>query len=129
MSRDWSLVTPLHGTRHAAASQRDDTAVADAAIARVLAAEAAARDDVATAEREAEALRDDARRRARRIAERGERRTRDARRRHEAAVAREVARLEAESDAQGHAQPLTDADRARIERAVAAVAAMLTGSP
>ena len=99
----------------------------DAAIARVLAAEASAREDVEAAGREAEGLLDNARARAREIGDRAERRARTARSRYEAAVMWQVACIEAEAAELQTEHALTASDRERIARAVAAVAADLTG--
>jgi vacuolar-type H+-ATPase subunit H len=130
MSYRWFLASGK-GTQGVAPSsaQEDDPSVVDAAIARVLAAEASAREDVAAAAREADALLDDARGRAREIGDRAERRVRTARSRHDAAVTNEVARIEAEAAAQETGHALTGEDREHVARAVAAVAADLTGEP
>jgi hypothetical protein len=99
----------------------------DAAIGRVLAAEAAARATVEAASREAAAEVDAARRDARVILERTERRVRVARERHEAAVAERVAALEALAEAQSVRHVVTDAEAALAARAAAAIAAELAG--
>ena len=99
----------------------------DAAIARVLAAEASAREDVAAAAREAEDLLENARARARGIGVRAERRVRTARSRYDATMMKQVACIEAEAAALQTEHALTASDRERIARAVAAVAADLTG--
>jgi hypothetical protein len=125
-----AMILRLLGVRARAASTSTDdhdVAVADAAIARVLAAEAAAQDDGVRAEREAEALVDDARRRAREIADRAERRVRAARERFEATVAQEVARIAAEAAACDAPQPLGADERSAAVRAAVAVARELTG--
>jgi vacuolar-type H+-ATPase subunit H len=124
--------TSGHGTPRGVApssAREDDPAAVDAAIARVLAAEASAREDVEAAAREAEALLEDARGRAREICASAERRVRAARSRYDAAVGSEVGRIEAEAAAQETGHALNAEDREHVARAVAAVAADLTGEP
>jgi vacuolar-type H+-ATPase subunit H len=131
MSYRWFLASD-HGTPRGVApssAREDDPSVVDAAIARVLAAEASARKDVEAAALEADALLDDARRRAREIGDRAERRVRTARSRYDAAVRSEVARIEAEAAAQETEHALTAEDREHVARAVATVAGDLTGEP
>ena len=124
-----NLRLPRAHTRPPSASTaNEDGAAVDAAIARVLAAEASARDECEQAEREAEALLHEARRDARLIAERAERRVRFARERFEASVQREVARIAAQAAAFDVSSPLGDDERARAGRAAVDVAAELTGS-
>jgi hypothetical protein len=128
MSYRWFLAagngTPRAGAP--ASAREDDPSMIDAAIARVLAAEASAREEVEAAAREAEDLLDNARAGAREIGDRGERRVRSARSRYDAAVMKEVACVEAETAALQTEHALTASDRERIARAVAAVAADLT---
>lgn len=120
----------IGGAARAAANptRDDDPAAVDAAIARVLDAEARAHAEVERAAREADSLVDDARARARAIGERAEARVRRARHAYETAIATEVARIEVEAAAQEREHPLDQSDRDRVARAVARVAADLTGA-
>src|SRR5512137_2560525 len=102
-------------------------AVVDDAIARVLAAERAARESVAAVERQCAARVDDARAAARAIDERAERRIRAARERFEANVAREVEDLQAQADSLAAPRAPSEADARAVDAAVATLAAILTG--
>ena len=110
-----------------AALPDDDPAAIDAAIARVLDAESRARDRLAADMRACEAIVDDARQRARAIGERAEARSRKARAAFEAAIARDIARIDAEVATHGSAYSLDAADRAHVARAVARLADDLAG--
>ena len=100
---------------------------ADAAIARVLAAERAARVAVEHARTEVAALAENTRADARALAERTERRIRAV----VEASGRKLAVEQAEIDAQAlrldAPQPLSDGERALLQRAVAALAHELVG--
>jgi hypothetical protein len=100
----------------------------EAAIARVLAAEVAARGDIARARDAARQSDEDARTAARALAARNAARIaaiRNAFARHTEA---EVGALDREADALATAAPLDAADRERLARALAALAAKLTGA-
>ncbi len=101
----------------------------DAAIARVVAAEQAAKASIAAAREEAAALAEQSRAAARALADRTQQRIRRLRAAFERQVDGEVAAL----DAQGRALAGDDAPDAaeleRLERAVASLAAQLTGAP
>jgi vacuolar-type H+-ATPase subunit H len=99
----------------------------DAAIARVLEAEQAARDAVLAAEREAEQLTEEARGRARAIGERCERRIRSVLAVHDAHAAAHIAALDAEAATLGRPHALDADEVAEVRRAVLALAAELTG--
>jgi hypothetical protein len=99
----------------------------DAAIARVLAAESAARASIADVERDCAMRIERARAAARAIDERAEGRIRVARERFEANVAREVDALRLQADSLGGAHALDEADARAIDAAVAKLAAILTG--
>ena len=99
-----------------------------AAIARVLDAEHKARDAVRDAEAEAAAMIELARASARALAERTERRIRGVRAAFEARTSETVARDRRRGRRRGRAHELTAADLARLDAAVAALAALLTGS-
>ena len=103
------------------ASLPPDSAV-DAAIARVLDAERVARDAVMEAEAEAVRLNEDARARARTIAERCERRIRSVLAVHDAHVAERIAMLDAEAASLGRPHMLDADETARLARAVEALA-------
>jgi outer membrane protein TolC len=98
----------------------------EAAIARVLGAERDARESVAKAVREAEALNERARAVARSLAERTEQRIRAVRAAYEAHVSAEVAAIDAQAAEQDAGQPLTEIDLERLQRALVALAAELT---
>jgi vacuolar-type H+-ATPase subunit H len=108
------------------ASLPPDTAV-DAAIARVLEAERAARDAVLAAEGEAARLNEEARARARTIAERCERRIRSVLAVHDAHAAAHIAALDAEAASLGRPHVLDAAEVEQVRRAVEALAAEMTG--
>ena len=105
-----------------------DNAV-EAAITRVLDAEAAARDAIVHARNEALEIAEQARARARRLALHRDERIRSVRAAFERKVAADVAALEAEAAALDARHDLAPAEIARLERAVAALAARLTGDP
>jgi len=98
----------------------------DAAIARVLDAERAAGDAVAQAGETAAAMTEDARAAARALATRTERRIRSIRAAFEARTAAEVAALDAAATDAGAQHALTPEERARLDAAVAILAAELT---
>ena len=100
----------------------------DAAIARVLEAERAARDAVAQAGATAAATTEEARAAARTLAERTERRIRGIRAAFEEQATAEVAALEATAAETSMEHPLGPDELARVDAAVAALAARLTGS-
>ena len=102
-------------------------AAASAAIERVLEAEREAREAVASCEREARAIVDDARQRASRIAERTAARISTARGRVAARVADAVNRYETEAAALQTTAQIDQEAHKKLGRAVAAVAAELTG--
>jgi hypothetical protein len=108
------------------ASLPPDGAV-EAAIARVLEAERAAREAVTAAEREAARLDEEARGRARAIGERCERRIRSVLAVHDAHVTERVAALEAAGATLGRPHTPDAAEMARVARAVAALADELIG--
>jgi hypothetical protein len=103
--------------------------VIEAAITRVLEAEASARADVASARNEALMIAERAREQARRLGVTSDRRMRKVRAGFAGTVAVDVAALEAEATALGAAHNLTPADISRVETAVAALARALTGGP
>jgi SLT domain-containing protein len=96
------------------------------AIARVLDAERAARDDIRRAEGDAAASIEQARAAARAIAERVERRLRRVRTTFETRAADEVARLDAAALEAAQLHELTPADLDRVDAAIASLAARLT---
>ena len=101
---------------------------AETAITRVLSAERNACDAIAHATREAAALNELTRARARALVERTERRIRAVRAAFAARVTAEVATIDTQAVAQDAQQPLAAADLERHDRAVAAFAAELTES-
>jgi hypothetical protein len=111
-------------TSHRAASPD----AVDAAIARVLEAERAARDAVVQAGETAAAMTEEARAAARTLAERTERRIRGIRAAFEERATAEVAALDATAAATSQERALGADELARVEAAVAALAASLTGS-
>lgn len=102
-------------------------AAVEAAIARVLDAEHQARDAVGDADGAAAALIEMARASARALAERTEHRIRSVRAAFEAQTSETVAMLGAAADAAGAEHDLTAVDLARLDIAVTALAAFLTG--
>jgi len=102
-------------------------ATAEAAITRVLNAERDAREAIAQATREAVTMQENARAAARALSERTERRIREVRAALAARLAAEVEAIDAQAAAQDAGQALGAAELARLERAVAALAAELTG--
>jgi hypothetical protein len=98
----------------------------DAAIASVLDAEHSARDAVAQAGEAAAAMTEDARAGARDLAARTERRIRSIRAAFEARTAADVAALDAAATDAGATHRLTPGERARLDVAVATLAAELT---
>ena len=103
--------------------------VIEAAITRVLEAEAAARADVDRTRNEALLIAERARERTRRLGATGDRRIRKMRAAFAALVTAEVATLDAEAAALGVAHVLTPAEVARVEAAVTALAGAMTGGP
>ena len=106
---------------------RDDAI--EAAITRVLEAEAAARSDIARARSEATEIAELARQRARGLAIHTDRRIRMVRAAFAARVTAEVAALEAEADALSVTHDLTPSEVAQVETAVAALARGMAGGP
>jgi vacuolar-type H+-ATPase subunit H len=102
-------------------------AAASAAIERVLQAERNASEAVASCEREARAIVDEARQRAARIAERTTARISTARGRVAARVANAVKHYETEAAALQTTDQIDQEAHKKLEQAVAAVAAELTG--
>ena len=98
----------------------------DAAIARVLGAERDARDAVLAAERTAAAMAEAGRAAARAVAERTERRIRQVRVAFEARASAEVTALDAAAAEAGARHDLTPDELARLDAAVATLAARLT---
>jgi hypothetical protein len=101
----------------------------EAAIARVLAAEADARIAVQDARAAAEARAEAARAATRAIAQRTLSRIATVRMEFERRIAEDVAALNAEAEALAGAPTLSPAELAALERALAALAAELTGKP
>lgn len=100
----------------------------EAAIAQVLAAEAAARESMVQARRDAQHQAEQSRAAVRAVDERTQRRIRCLRTAFERAADADVMALQAQAQALTAPQaPATD-EAARIERAVARVAAQLTGA-
>lgn len=102
---------------------------AEAAIARVLAVERDARDDVTRASSDASAIIESSRNAARAIAERAERRIRRVREAFADHAAQQIAAIDAEVAAQDAARELSPDDLLRLERAVAALSIELTSAP
>ena len=121
-----------YGLSRAPAMTNPDRLLADeaveAAIARVLDAEHDAHDAVRAAERTAAAMAEAARAAARALAERTERRIRGVRAAFEARTAAEVAALDAAAAEAGARHDLTPDELARLDVAVATLAARLTGA-
>ena len=103
--------------------------VIEAAISRVLEAEAAARADVVSARGEATVIAERAREQVRQLGVTSDRRMRRVRAAFAAKVTAEVALLDAEAAALSIAHELTGAELARVETAVAALAGAMTGGP
>ena len=103
------------------------TDAVEAAIAQVLAAERSAQDAVARAKDEAVAIAEAARAEGRALNERSERRIRALHAAFDRKVSAALAALEAEAARLATHQDLSDDEQARIERAVAKLAADLTG--
>jgi hypothetical protein len=99
----------------------------EAAIARVLAAERAARDAVGRARNDGAAMTDAARAAARVLNERTERRIRTLHAAFDRKVGAALAAFELEATRLTMHQELSAGERARVERAVANLAAELTG--
>jgi hypothetical protein len=103
---------------------------ADAAIARVLAAERDARASVRAAQAQVEAMAEAARADSRALAERTERRVRGVASAFERDTALRLAQIESQVADLQHAPPPDAADRAALRRAVAALArSMIAGPP
>jgi SLT domain-containing protein len=117
---------PNEDVVNAIADSRPAPDSVERAIARVLDAERAARDDIRRAEGDAAASIEQARAAARAIAERVERRLRRARTTFETRAADEVARLDAAALEAAQLHELTRADLDRVDAAIAALAARLT---
>jgi hypothetical protein len=109
------------------ADSLSSTDAVEAAIARVLASERAARDAVARDRDEAAAMTEAARGEARALHDRTERRMRALRAAFERKVSTELAALEAEAAALVKHEELSADEQARVARAAAALAAELTG--
>jgi hypothetical protein len=107
-------------------ADRSDAKV-EAAIARVLACERDARDAIARAGREAAELAEAGRAAARAVGERTETRIRSVRAAFERRLAAELDALHAAEDAIVDDEPIAGDDLARLDRAIAALAAELTG--
>jgi vacuolar-type H+-ATPase subunit H len=101
----------------------------EAALGEVLAAEGEAREAIAECRRRAEALTDAGRARARHIRARTEERIATLRGQADRSVKHRVAALGEETRALTTALVIDDAQRARLDRAIAALAAELTGGP
>jgi hypothetical protein len=99
----------------------------EAAITRVLAAEATSRDAVARARVEAAEIAERTRGKARRLVAHTDLRIRAVRAAFNAHVAAEVAALEAQAAALGAAPVLTPAEAASVDKAAAALAHAMTG--
>jgi hypothetical protein len=108
-------------------SKRPPDDAVEAAIMRVLEAEASARDAVARTRNEAAETAELAREKARSLRLATDRRIRDVRGAFDARCAAEVAALEAEAAALRAAHDLTPSEIARMERAVTALADAITG--
>lgn len=104
-------------------------AAVEAAIARVLAAEAQARIAVQDAREAAEARAEAARAATRSIAQRTLARIASVRTEFDRRIAAQVAELNAEAAALAGAPTLSPAELAALERALAALATELTGKP
>ena len=100
----------------------------EAAISRVLESEVAARANVAAARAAATEIAERARETARRLALHTDRRIHRIRDAFAVTTAAQVAALEAEAAALGVASGLTQAEAARVDAAVAALARALTGA-
>ena len=110
----------------ARASERNHAA--EAAMARVLSVERAARDAIARAQVDAQHIGEDARAAARRLDERTERRVRWIVAAFERDCAERIAAIDAEVARLDLPQPIAAADRARLEHAVATLARQLAGT-
>jgi len=108
-------------------SKRPPNDAVEAAIMRVLQAEASARDAIAQARIEAAAIAERAREEARVLRLVTDRRIAKVRAAFDTGCTNEVAALEAEEAALAVAHDLTPAEVSRIERAVASLARALTG--
>ncbi len=102
---------------------------AEAAIAQVLAAERAARDAIASARDEAAHIAEQSRAQARALAERTQRRIRRLRAAFEQGADAEVSALQAQADALLAPHDIGSDEAARVDNAVARLAAQLTGAP
>ncbi len=102
-------------------------AVVEAAITRVLEAEASAHADVDAARNEAQLIAERAREQARRLVANSDRRIRRIRAAFAAKVESEVAALDAEAEALGAVHELSPAEVAQVDAAVAALAVAMTG--
>ena len=111
----------------AEASERNSAA--EAAMARVLSVEREAREAIARAQVEALHIAEQARGAARRLNERTERRVRSIVAAFERDCAERIAALDAEAATLDLPQPVAPDDRARLQRALAALARQLAGAP
>ena len=102
---------------------------AEAAIARVLLLERAAREAVAQARLEVERIVEGARLDARSLDARTERRVRAVIAAFERELAERLARIEAAAEQVAHVQPFSDDEQAALRRAVQAVAEELIAAP
>jgi hypothetical protein len=108
---------------------RDRNEPADAAMARVLGVEREAREAIAGAQVDALQIAEHARGAARRLSERTEQRVRRIVAAFERDLAARVAAIDAEVTTLDVPQPIAPDDRARLERALAALAGQLAGAP
>lgn len=113
---------------NAIADPRHAPDAVELAIARVLDAERAARDDILRAEAEAAALTEHARAGARAVAARVERRLRTVRATFEARAEREIERLDAAAREAMQPHELARDDLDRVEAACATLATRLTSA-
>ena len=102
---------------------------AEAAIARVLAAERAAREAIEQARREVDAIVERARLGARALDERTARRIRAVVDAFERELAKRLAEIEAAGEQAARAQPFSQDETAALQRAVRALAAELITAP
>jgi hypothetical protein len=107
--------------------QKTPGAAVEEAIARVLASERDAREAIANARREAAETAEESRAFARALGERTDVRIRKVRSAFERALAARLEELHAAEAQIETRHDLTDEDRARLDRAIARLAARLTG--
>ena len=118
---NWNLQVPVDNSKSL------PEAVIEAAITRVLDAEASAHADVDAARKEAMLIAEHAREQARRLVANSDRRIRRIRAAFAAKVALEVAALDAEAEALGAVHALSPTEVAQIDTAVATLAGAMTG--